>query len=362
MKVFLAVKSLLPSYGGPAFSVSQLARALAKAGLEVAVWASDMSAVESLLSPSRSLRTLTGSVVDALGQCGQVDVLHDNGIWLPHNHHLARLAAEQGLVRVVSTRGMLEPWARNHKRWKKKFAWWLYQRRDLCCASYHHATSIAEAESLRTLQLGVPVSVIPNGVEIANGDPRRRKRSDIRTALFVGRIHPVKGLALLIEAWAKLRPRSWQLQIAGPDEIGYRHELERKVSGASLSDVVHFLGSLNDEAKEQTFANADLFVLPSFSESFGMVIGEALAHGVPVLTTTAAPWPMIEGRGCGWSVIPTVDGITAGLRVAISSNPTTLKAMGENGREFIRQDYAWPKVAKQFIDTYEALLMQKSLV
>jgi glycosyltransferase involved in cell wall biosynthesis len=184
----------------------------------------------------------------------------------------------------------------------------------------------------------------------------------MRTALFLGRIHPIKGLALLVEAWAKLRPRNWQLQIAGPDEIGYRYELEKKISAASLSDTVHFLGSLNDEAKEQTFANADLFVLPSFSESFGMVIGEALAHGVPVLTTTAAPWPMIEGRGCGWSVIPTVDGITAGLEVATASNPATLRAMGEKGQEFIRQDFAWSNVAKQFIDAYEALLMKKRLV
>ncbi len=162
----------------------------------------------------------------------------------------------------------------SHKRWKKQLAWWLYQRRDLCRASYHHTTAEAEAETLRQFRLGVPIGVIPNGVDMAvdmaNGGRRRDGQAGIRTALFLGRIHPVKGLSLLVEAWARLRPPGWQLQIAGPDEVGYRAELERQVSAASLSEAVHFLGPLDGEAKERAFHNADLFVLPSFSESFGM--------------------------------------------------------------------------------------------
>src|SRR5690349_11559063 len=109
MKVFLAVKSLLPSYGGPAFSVTQLALALAGEGVKVGLWASDMSAMETpLLAPHSRIRRMNDLVTDALDQFGQIDILHDNGIWLPHNHHLARLAAKRNLVRVVSTRGMLE--------------------------------------------------------------------------------------------------------------------------------------------------------------------------------------------------------------------------------------------------------------
>jgi glycosyltransferase involved in cell wall biosynthesis len=322
-----------------------------------------MSAVKTSLVPAhRLVHPMTGSIAEAIDRFSQPDILHDNGIWLPHNHRLAELAMRRPVVRVVSTRGMLEPWATNHKKLKKKFAWWLYQRRDLCRASYHHTTATAEAENLRQLGLGVPVGVIPNGVDIAHVDRDQRQRPEIRTALFLGRIHPVKGLSLLVEAWARLRPHDWQLQIAGPDEMGYRAELERKVSTASLSDVVHFLGPLEGEAKERAFVNADLFVLPSFSESFGMAIGEALARGAPVLTTTGAPWPMIARRGCGWSVTPTVDGITEGLSEATSLDPATLMAMGERGRELVRSDFAWANVAKQFITIYEALLMRKSLM
>lgn len=361
MKVILAVKSLLPSYGGPAFSVSRLAVALADAGVEVGLWAADMSAATTPLLPAHPLvQPLSGSFAEATDRFGPPDILHDNGLWLAHNHRIAMFAARRNLPRVVSTRGMLEDWAVNHKRLKKKAAWWLYQRRDLCRAAFHHATAAAEAQTLQRLALGVPHGVIPNGIVIpAHGRCQSEPRTQ-RTALFLGRIHPVKGLPLLVEAWRTLRPPGWQLLIAGPDEIGFRAELETSVCAASLSNEVRFLGPIDGEAKENAFAAADLFVLPSFSESFGMAIGEALAHGVPVLTTTGAPWPMIATHGCGWRVPATVEGITHGLSQATSLDRTTLAAMGERGREVVQRDFAWTSVARQFISTYESLLTRNN--
>jgi glycosyltransferase involved in cell wall biosynthesis len=321
-----------------------------------------MSAANSpLLMQHPRLQSMTTPLAHAIDSFGRPDILHDNGMWLPHNHRLAALALRGNFLRVVSTRGMLEPWAIDHKKLKKKLAWWLYQRRDLCRASFHHATAPAEGRHLQQLKLGVPVGVIANGVDEAHVERAHRDRAEIRTALFLGRLHPIKGLSLLLDAWARLRPPGWQLQIAGPDEIGYRAELEGKVAAASLSRVVHFLGPLDGAAKESAFSNADLFVLPSFSESFGMAIGEALARGIPVLTTTGAPWPMMARCGCGWSVPPTVEGIMEGLRQATSLDPIELAAMGEKGRRLVRREFAWSSVAEQFMMTYESLLMGKSL-
>jgi glycosyltransferase involved in cell wall biosynthesis len=358
MRVFLAVKSLLPSYGGPAFSVSQLAFALADAGIEVGLWASDMSTTRSVLSPAhRLVRPMNGPVRKAINDFGRPDILHDNGIWLPHNHRIAELAARENLVRVVSVRGMLEPWAMNHKRWKKKLAWWFYQRRDLRRASYHHATAQAEAQTLQRLRLGVPVRVIPNGINIANVDRRRRAQSELRTALFLGRLHPIKGLLFLIEAWARVRPAGWRLKIAGPDEVGHQAELEKKISAENACELIEFLGPLDNEAKKRAFLDADIFLLPSFSESFGMAVAEALAHGVPVLTTTGTPWHMLSARGCGWRVNPTVDGLAEGLRQATSSSFECLLAMGERGRDLIRTEFSWGQIVNQFLLMYEALLV-----
>src|SRR5207244_1899181 len=207
------------------------------------------------------------------------------------------------------------------------------------------------------LALGVPVCVIPNGVDV----PERRPKPPVigrqqRTALFLGRIYPVKGLPLLIEAWARVRPVNWQLRIAGPDEAGHRAEIQKMMAVAGLDDVVSFVGPLDDDAKRSALLDADLFVLPTHSESFGMVIAEALAHGLPVLTTTGAPWPMLPQRGCGWWVDPTVDGLTGGLRQATSLDSGMLQAMGAKGRELVIAEYRWERIAKQFVITYEDVI------
>jgi glycosyltransferase involved in cell wall biosynthesis len=364
VKIFLAGTSLLPSYGGPAYSVARLAAALADAGVRVGLWAADQSVSSTpLLSAHGKVRLMTGKVTEALAEFGASDVLHDNGIWLPHNHRLAVLAAKRHIPRVVSTRGMLEPWAFRHKGLKKWLAWQLYQRRDLQQAQLLHTTAAQEARNLENSGLGVPVCTIPNGVDLPTIEPgkaaaRKARDAGQRSALFVGRIYPIKGLPMLVEAWARVRPQGWRLLIAGPDEAGHRAEVERAVFVAGLNDVVSFLGPVESEAKSAAYFNADLFILPSYSESFGMAVGEALAHGLPVLTTKGTPWPGLTERDCGWCVDPTVDGIAQGLRQATSQDPATLRAMGARGRAWVAVEFRWDAVAKQFIAAYEHLLAQ----
>jgi glycosyltransferase involved in cell wall biosynthesis len=161
---------------------------------------------------------------------------------------------------------------------------------------------------------------------------------------------------MLIEAWARVRPNGWRLQIAGPDEGGHRMQVENAVFAAGITEFVSFIGPVAAQKKEAVFSNADLFVLPSHSENFGLVVAEALAHGLPVLTTTGAPWSMLAERGCGWWVDATDDHIAAGLRQATSCDADQLNAMGARGREWVRAEFSWQRVAKEFITTYEGLL------
>lgn len=357
MRVLITATSLDAAYGGPAFSVSRLAEALGEAGAGVGLWSADGSAATTeLLSPRTTVRRLTSGLRAAAAAFGP-DVVHDNGLWLPHNHAVARLARETGLPRLVSTRGMLEPWAVRHKRWKKSAAWRLYQRRDLERADALHATAEAEAASLATMRLGPPVHTIGNGVDLPELTPAGPPRDDgaTRTALFLGRIYPVKGLPVLIEAWARVRPAGWRLVIAGPDEAGHRREVEAAVARAGLTGAVDFPGPVAGEAKAALLRSADLFVLPSHSESFGMALAEALAHATPVLTTTAVPWPQLETRQCGWRAPPTVDGLAEALRIATARDPATLRAMGAAGRELVAAEYGWPRIATAFLALYEAL-------
>jgi glycosyltransferase involved in cell wall biosynthesis len=338
--------------------------ALAEAGAEVGLWASDQSAAVTPLLPARSsVQRIIGTEAEALGRFGQTDILHDNGIWMPHNHRLAVLAERHGIPRVVSTRGMLEPWALRHKRLKKNLAWWLYQRRDLKRARCHHTTAESEARNIQHLGLGVPVVAVPNGVDVPEerpsvlgSEPEKAVQSGRRTALFLGRIYPVKGLPMLVEAWARVRPDGWLLRIAGPDEAGHQKQIERAVSAAGLGEVVSFTGPIGHRMKKSAFFDADLFVLPTHSESFGIVVAEALAHGLPVLTTTGAPWSTLPESGCGWWVDATVDGIAEGLRQATILDPETLQAMGAKGRALIIAKFGWKRVADLILSTYGAIL------
>ena len=359
LRVFLAATSLAPRYGGPAYSVSRLAIALADAGADVGLWSADGSVETTpLLARHAPITRLGGTPVDGL-KFFRPAIVHDNGLWLSHNHRLARACRALRLPRLVSTRGMLEPWARRHKNWKKDIAWLAYQRRDLMVADGLHATASEEAENLQRLGLGVPVHAISNGVDIPVGDnPVLGKK--IRTALFMGRLYPVKGLPLLIEAWSRVRPEGWRLVLAGPDEAGHRAELEALIAKNGLRDSVEFAGPLEGEAKACALFGADLFVLPTHSESFGMAIAEALAHGVPVLTTVGAPWATLTERTIGWRTAISVEGLAAGLAAATVLDTATLCAMGQRGRDFVAAEFGWDWVARQFLATYDAIVAKST--
>ena len=249
---------------------------------------------------------------------------------------------------------MLEPWAMRHKRVKKEIAWRLYQRGDLRGVSWLHATSEAEASNLALHDIGRPVTVIPNGVDLPPGMSGVSSRStdDIRTAVFLGRVYPVKGLPMLIEAWSQVRPANWRLVIAGPDEAGHLKEVTTLAAARGLESDISFPGSVEGDAKQSLFRNADLFVLPTHSESFGIAVAEALSHGLPVLTTTAAPWPLLEDGGCGWRVHADVASLSRGLHEATSLDRSTLAGMGERGRNLVAERFQWSNIAGLFMDAY----------
>lgn len=363
MRIFLAATSFRPDYGGPAVSVSRLGAALAQQGHSVGLWAPDGSAVTSEVVVSHSrLSRLEGDAAGVLDSFGPPDLLHDSGVWLPHNHILATLSRKRTLHRIVSPRGMLEPWALNHKWLKKRIAWLVYERRDLQAADALHATSEGEAEQLSKLGLGPPKVVIPNGVDIPDADVLSATRTELpkarggsRTALFLSRVHPKKGLPMLLEAWAELRPEGWQLIIAGPSESRHETFLRNESQRLGLSNVVVFLGPQYGRAKAKLFLSADLFVLPTHSENFGIAIAEALAHETPVLTTTGTPWASLSKVGAGWCVAPTTKAICMALQDAVQQTPSALAAMGRLGRIHVQQHYSWEALAHQMTELYEAI-------
>jgi glycosyltransferase involved in cell wall biosynthesis len=360
MKILLSSASFAHSYGGPAYSVRKLAEYLAAADFSVAIWAPDGSAVTASPSSAALAQTeampqeLRGTLTTVLNRFGPPDVFHDSGLWWRHNRVIASAARRLAKPVVVSIRGMLDPPALRHHSWKKYLAWSLYQKRNLDHAAALHVTSKLEADHVRTLALRPEVVCIPNGLTVPRACPVRNPVHPKRV-VFLGRLHPIKGLPMLLEAWARVRPSDWTLEIVGPDEGGHRQILAAQVNALAISGSVHFSGPVSETEKRSLMARASVFVLPSHSESFGMVIGEALAEGVPVIASKGTPWEALETEGCGWYVAATIDGLEGGLRAAFATAPERLISMGRSGHAYVTRAFSWRNVANEMVDLYRRI-------
>lgn len=352
-EILLLNPSFRLEQGGPAYSVGRLGVALAALGNRVTIWAADGSAAAVHAFGVEPGMTLSDAPMAQLIGEGRWDIVHDNGLWLPYGARVARLCRARAIPRLLSVRGMLQPWAWNHRRWKKRIAWAFYQQRGIAGAARLHATSEEEVARIRELFPARRPLLIANGVDLPDLPPRTpRREGEPRIALFLGRLHPVKGLAMLVDAWARLRPAGWKLRLVGPDEGGHRAELETRIAAANLQGEVTIAGPASGAEKQAHYAAASLFLLPSYTENFGIAAAEALAHGLPVVTTTGTPWRVLETQGCGWWVAPETDTLSAALREATALPDTRLAAMGATGRSWVADHLHWPAIAKQFSDAY----------
>ncbi len=290
---------------------------------------------------------------------GPFSIVHDHGLWLQSNHATARSSLLLHIPRVVSPRGMLSAWSLEHRGLKKKVAWGLFQRADLQSATAFHATSAQEAQEIRQLGFRQPIAVIANGVTLPQELIKKPDRETF-DVLFLSRVHPKKGLLMLLDGWKKASlPDHWRLIIAGPDEGGHQREVEVHAANLGLQHKVRFHGDVPDSLKWDLYAEADLFVLPSHSENFGLVIAEALAAGLPVITTTGTPWRILSEQEMGWWIKPDSKSIEIAFRQVLGiqqSNPEQLKLMGQRGSKYVRSNLSWEMVAAKMVRFYEWLL------
>ncbi len=368
MRIVQTIAGARQSYGGTSRSVPGLCDALAARELEVHLVVGVPQSKKVLCNfPKnqtsvhrvRESRVFGSSFYHELRNLifGQSDCLvHDHGLWLASNHAVAKITKRTGTYRIVSPRGMLSKWSLNRRSVVKKIAWSLYQQRDLETADAFHATSLDEEKDIRRLGYFQPILVAPNAIELPAMLPARLRMSPKRI-LFLSRIHPVKGLINLVQAFGRSElGNEWQLVIAGPDEVGHRREVEKVVRESLLESRVTFTGAVDDKEKWQMYADADIFVMPSFSENFGLSIAEAMYAGLPVITTTATPWESLKVNGIGWWVEPNVDAICGSIREACSITDLARKNMGMRASDFVRRSFSWPQVAAKFAEFYQSAI------
>ncbi|MFZ4689633.1 MAG: glycosyltransferase [Polymorphobacter sp.] len=377
LRVIQTIPDISIDNGGPSRVVRSLSEALARGGADTLLLAGDRGHAEQrLLRPDPALVTTQlvpisrragvpvygfAAPIAAAHRPGRT-IVHDNGIWHPGNMAATGAAARQGIPFVISPHGMLEPWALAHKPWRKRIAWAAYQQRLLTAAAGLHATAAPELASIRARLPGPPVAVIANGVAMPATLPDRAALAgrNSRRVLAMSRLHPVKNLPGLVAAWAHIAADpafdDWTLVIRGPDEAGHEAVVAAAIAAAGLQGRIELGGAVAEADKPALFAAADLFILPSFSENFGITVAEALAQGVPVIASHGTPWQSLPAQRCGWHVAADPASLAAALQQAMRLDPAARAELGCRGHAYAQATFGWGRIGAQMARFYEWLL------
>ncbi|WP_192361942.1 glycosyltransferase [Mesorhizobium mediterraneum] len=367
LRIVHTIASIDEEASGPSYSVPALATKQAIQNEEVSVYSVGKAGTylrdrfthcrfksDFKGYPVLGRMAVSGSMLRSLRQA-KPDIIHNHGLWLMPNVYGAWVKNDTKAKLVFAPRGMLSPVALRFSAARKKAFGSLFQNRALSSVDLFHATSEQEYEDIRAFGLEAPVAIIPNGIDVLQNGPAAQPKKKIVVSL--GRIHPKKGLDRLVRAWSLLEADfpGWRLLILGPSEGGHADELKRLAANLSLTRV-QVREAVYGDQKRELLARAELFVLPTLSENFGMTVAESLAAATPVISSKGAPWQMLETKRCGWWIEHGSESLASCLRVAMSISPDERIAMGLRGREWMLQDFSWDSIATRMTESYRWLM------
>lgn len=285
------------------------------------------------------------------------DIVHVNCCWMPQSAFTQKWAQKLGYKVILSPHGMLEPWIISRHYWTKKVpALLLYQKAAVVNADCIHATAESEKDNLLKLGYNSKVEVVANGIDVDSvvmKDNWERKKN----ILFLSRVHVKKGIEFLLEAIAMIKDKieGYTINIAGEGESEYILSLKDKAKELGIGDIVNFCGGVYGEKKWELFREADVFVLPTYSENFGIVVGEALACGTPVITTKGTPWEELKTEHSGWWTEIGTEATKEALLSFLTLSEDELKDMGNNGRKLVENRYSTRKIAQEMYSLYNKI-------
>ena len=379
MRVLHVMGWLDPVMGGTTFALAGIAEAQQAAGLEVTVAFThrvdaDMEVAEHLRGCGVAVHPIGPVRGPLLGHSEinpvlrslipRMDVVHTHTVWEQIQHRACREAQDKGVPYLISPHGMLDPWSLSQRRWKKRlYLMWRLQR-NIDEARAIHCTTTMERDLLMPLLRRTEAVVEPLGVHLREFEvlPEsgrfRAAHPEIGVrpiVLFLSRIHYKKGLDLLIPAFAQAKTNEAVLVIAGPDADGYRKSLDEMIASYGIESRVVFTGMLHGTERIEAFVDAEIMVLPSYQENFGIVVVEALASGTPVIISDQVNiWKDIAPAGVG-SVVPTrVDALVEQLDRWLHDS-TLRESAADRARPFVWETYDWNKIGKRWIDRYRQL-------
>jgi len=390
MKILQVIPSYWPAtqFGGTVFSSHNLNKALVAKGLDLAVYTTDSGLVGKVATDrpvdvdgvkvtyfpfSKYFEFLgpTGwqwspAISQALKETiGGFDLVNIISMWNYPTTIAAHYCRTHNKRYIISPRGVFYPETMRKKAWKK----WLYYnialKKSVESANAIHYTTEDEAQNCHAfIGLKNPYTIVPNGIDLrgfsALPAPEELKEryptlKGKKVILFLGRLNWKKGLDILVKAFAAIARKhaDAHLLIAGNDEDGYRGTVEKWVREQGVGDKVTFTGPLSGRDKLIAYSGSDMFVLPSYSENFGMTVIEAMACGLPVvISNKVGVYKELEANKAGVIVDPDEESLCRGLQQLLD-NDEARKTYIQNGRRLVQELYDINTVADKMIRFYK---------
>ncbi|KGE14315.1 glycosyltransferase [Sphingobacterium deserti] len=291
------------------------------------------------------------------------DVLHVHGLWRYPHAFISTWKKQTGKPVVVTPHGMLDPYIlQNQGTIKRVLGDLLFAKKAFRNSDYFQALSQKEWEDIRAYGLKQPITKIPNGINLPTAADALARPDGRKSLLFLARLHPKKGVDLLIEAIAKIRKthpdllHNWVLDIVGWAQENFDEKLKELVKKYELNDLVVFHGGLFDEEKKQMYKQASGYILPSHGEGLPMTILEAWAYQLPVLMTPMCNLPEGFESKAALKIDTDVDAIASGLSTFFAMSAEEREAMGQRGYQLVKEHFTWESSAKKLQDLYETIV------
>jgi glycosyltransferase involved in cell wall biosynthesis len=364
MRVIHTISGLNISSGGPSLSTFLLVKGMRQLGINAEIVSFLPGESDKMISNDNFIHALPPSIYSRFCFSTPLknfllsedcDLYHGHGLWQHPVHAMVKIALKLKRPYIISPRGMLHSEALKKSSFLKKIALSVYQKRDLRNAHTIHATSMQEVEYIRTSGVQNPIAVIPNSVEIP--EIPDNVNFEKRRVGFIGRFDPIKNIETLLIAWSGIEHKfdDIELVLIGDGPTEYRKKLQELCKSLMIKNV-SFTGFLTGNEREQIFSTLSFLVLPSKSENFGMVVPEALARRIPVISSKGTPWGELNTHHAGWWIDAGTEPLIHALTEALSLNESERIIMGINGRTLVENKYSSESVAEQMVDLYEWIL------
>lgn len=342
MKVALIVDSYKSWTGGPSEILKETKKALQKKGIKVSIISKDI-----LKKKKFYLRN----------ELKKFDICHLYGGWTFFHIKTYLVALSLKKKIIIHPLGFYEPWSLTQKKFKKKIALKLYQSKILMNSNLIHCASKLEQKNILKINKDFKTKVIPYGILNKYIKKTVKKKKISKRAIFFSRIHKKKGVENLINAWKKVNNHDWKLDIYGPPEN--EKYLNQLISSINKDDRIKIFKPIyNTKIKFKTFEKYDFMILPTYSENFGFIVLEALARGLPVLTTKNTPWDKIKKKDSGWISGNSINSLTLTLKKIFNLSNGNINYFYKKSKNAISHAniYNWDYISENYLNTYKKIL------